>query len=137
MTKTFSGGCSCGEVRYTCDAEPLATIICHCNDCQHATGGPFGVVLFVPRDALSLQGELGSQEVTGNTGNQVKRKYCRACGSPIIGETQSLPKWFGISVGSLDDSSWVQPQAHCWVSRKQSWVVINDGLPQFAEAPRF
>jgi hypothetical protein len=30
----MSGGCLCGQVRYTADAEPMFAGICHCKDCQ-------------------------------------------------------------------------------------------------------
>ncbi len=28
------GGCLCGAVRYSTDAEPLLTAVCHCKNCQ-------------------------------------------------------------------------------------------------------
>ncbi len=30
----FSGGCSCGAVRYTISAEPIRGFQCQCRDCQ-------------------------------------------------------------------------------------------------------
>ena len=32
MNDTFGGSCMCGEVRYRCKSEPVATVVCHCRD---------------------------------------------------------------------------------------------------------
>src|SRR6476661_1999939 len=36
----YTGGCLCGAVRYSVDAEPLPgrQLLCHCVDCQKQTG---------------------------------------------------------------------------------------------------
>ena len=33
----LEGGCLCGAVRYTSEAEPALTAVCHCPDCQKQT----------------------------------------------------------------------------------------------------
>ncbi len=38
MTAPFSGGCACKSIRYVCNRAPLATLNCHCRDCQLASG---------------------------------------------------------------------------------------------------
>jgi hypothetical protein len=37
----FTGGCSCGAIRYESTAEPIMMFKCHCRDCQQTTGGGF------------------------------------------------------------------------------------------------
>ncbi len=39
MKTPFTGGCSCGAIRYESTAEPIMMFKCHCRDCQQATGG--------------------------------------------------------------------------------------------------
>ncbi|PYJ25771.1 MAG: aldehyde-activating protein, partial [Verrucomicrobia bacterium] len=41
MNIPFTGGCSCGAIRYECDAEPIMMFKCHCRDCQQGTGSEF------------------------------------------------------------------------------------------------
>ena len=48
----FSGGCSCGAVRYTIDAEPVRAFQCQCRDCQMDSGGGHSSVFVFPRAAL-------------------------------------------------------------------------------------
>ena len=45
MPIPFLGGCVCGEIRYTCSAEPLLVANCHCRDCQRASGSAFATTL--------------------------------------------------------------------------------------------
>ena len=34
----IEGGCVCGKVRYSADAEPIFVGVCHCSNCQKASG---------------------------------------------------------------------------------------------------
>ena len=34
----IKGGCLCGAVRYTAEADPTSATVCHCRDCQKFTG---------------------------------------------------------------------------------------------------
>ena len=34
----ITGGCLCGAVRYTAEAEAASATVCHCRDCQKFTG---------------------------------------------------------------------------------------------------
>ena len=37
----IEGGCLCGKVRYSADAEPTFVAVCHCKNCQKGTGTAF------------------------------------------------------------------------------------------------
>jgi len=69
MAAPFSGGCTCGAVRYECSAEPLMMGNCHCRDCQRASGGPFVSIVAVPKDALKITGEVKYHEVKADSGD--------------------------------------------------------------------
>ena len=57
MTK-ITGGCLCGAVRYTADADPSSVTVCHCLDCQKFTGSAFAALLRVSKDALIIEGTV-------------------------------------------------------------------------------
>ena len=40
----IEGGCLCGKVRYSADAEPAFVGVCHCKNCQRGTGTAFAIV---------------------------------------------------------------------------------------------
>ncbi len=126
----LAGGCLCGAVRYSADTEPLRVVVCHCKNCQKQAGTAFSVVVAIKADALTLVGETGEFVDTGDSGNEVRRRFCRSCGSPLVSEMPGRPVIF-IKSGTLDDTNWLVPQVHIWCKSAQPWVSIDPTLPQF------
>ena len=52
----IKGGCLCGAVRYTAEADPTSATVCHCRDCQKFTGSAFAALVRVTREALTIEG---------------------------------------------------------------------------------
>ena len=82
MSKTFTGGCACGAIRYACDGEPVYMGKCHCRDCQRATGGAFfPAVVVKDTDLRMLSGEARWYESKADRGHVMRRGFCANCGS--------------------------------------------------------
>lgn len=130
------GGCLCGAVRYRCDATPLMTAVCHCKNCQRQSGSAFSIVVAVPRGSLVLEG-LGLATFTdvGESGLPVLRRFCPKCGSPVFSEAAATPNLDWLKAGTLDDTSWLQPQINVWCDSAQRWVQISDAIPRIARNP--
>ena len=122
----ISGHCLCGSVSYSSPAEPVTTLVCHCEHCQRQAGTAFSVVLAVPEESLTIEGEdnLRTFEDMGETGQQVDRRFCGKCGSPIISVVHSVQGLVFIKTGTLNDRSWLEPEAHIWCDSAQSWYEI-------------
>ncbi len=136
MPAPFCGGCLCGAVRYECSAEPLATVYCHCRDCQHASGGPCSTVVMVPKAALEVtQGAVRSYAKKSEGGDDVTRQFCADCGSPLFSVLGSNPNLLVIKAGSLDDPSWLSPSMNIWTDSAQPWAYIAEDLPRMAKNP--
>jgi hypothetical protein len=128
----LSGSCLCGAVTYTCAADPLFTVVCHCADCQKQTGTAFSVVVGVPKDALELEGELSVHTtVGGDTEQDTHRHFRGACGSPVVSLVDAMPQVAIIKAGTLNDPSWLDPQIEVWRSSAQPWVAAQDERPLF------
>src|SRR3546814_7279408 len=57
MATTITGGCRCGQLRYSFEQEgPLLNYCCHCLDCQKSTASAFADQIIVATDALVLTG---------------------------------------------------------------------------------
>ena len=56
----YTGGCLCGMVRYSIEAEPIRQLLCNCVDCQKHTGTAFVSGLAVPSDAVSITGTMST-----------------------------------------------------------------------------
>ncbi len=125
-TQVRSGGCLCGQVRYTISAAPDAVVVCHCRDCQKQAGSALSVLAVFPTDAVRIEGVLSRYETTGDNGNKVGRYFCGHCGSPIHSETPATlaSGRFALKAGTLDDVSGLQPAAHLWVQSKQPWLQL-------------
>jgi hypothetical protein len=137
MTDVLEGGCRCGAIRYRINASaPLETRICHCRDCQYASGGAFAVVAFFARDAVSFSGATAhTYTVTGSMGLHIQRGFCPHCGTPLFSAIAEIPALLCIKTGSLDQPGAVQPDGHMWCASKLDWVQISDGLPQLPGNP--
>lgn len=133
----ITGGCLCGNVRYSADAEPIVQAVCHCSDCQRQTGGPFTVVVGVPRAALTVEGDtLASFTTIGEDhGGETERSFCSACGAPVFSVTAVLPDLALIKAGSLDDASWLEPAVEVWTSSAQPWSPHFEHAASFARGP--
>jgi hypothetical protein len=111
----IEGGCLCGKVRYSGEAEPIFVGVCHCTNCQKSSGTAFNAVIAVPKPAVSLIGTVSTYEGKGDTGNSTYRRFCPACGSPVTEEAAVMADVVMIPIGTLDDAGAVQPamQIYC------------------------
>lgn len=132
-----AGGCLCGNVRYAIDRGGIVgQAHCHCRDCQRATGSAFATFCFVPDPSFRAErGEPKGFTVTGSSGGSVTRFFCADCGAQLYSEVETLPGVKFVKSGSLDDASWMQPQAVFWCDTAQPWVSIPEGLSAHAKNP--
>jgi len=76
----IKGGCLCGAVRYTAEADPTSATVCHCRDCQKFTGSVFAALVRVPKEAMTIEGTLKMFTSIGGSGNPILRYFCPECG---------------------------------------------------------
>jgi hypothetical protein len=132
----LTGGCSCSAIRYTVDADPIANYLCHCTDCQRASGGPYAACVMVPAQALRIdRGEPRRYERLAESGNLVVLEFCGECGSTLFSNSPSRPEWRVLRAGCLDDRSSVAPNLHIWVDSALPWAIPDDGSPRLAQGP--
>jgi hypothetical protein len=134
---THAGKCLCGQVRLAIDAKPLGARMCWCRDCQYiASGSPTVNVLF-PEEAVRFEGQIGTFEMTADSGNRVERGFCPRCGSQMYSKTvdpAGLP--IRVRAGTLDDPELIAPTAIIWTESAPSWAVLDPGLPHFLKGPK-
>jgi hypothetical protein len=132
----LSGGCACGAIRYTCTADPLFSLNCHCRDCQRESGSAFIPVLAVPRVAFAVaRGTPRNFELTADSGHTTTRAFCGDCGSPLFGLPGSAPEIVTLRAGSLDDPSSFRPGQDIFTASAQPWDYMNPDLPKAIKLP--
>ncbi|CAH2599075.1 GFA family protein [Rhodovastum atsumiense] len=126
-----SGGCLCGRIRYTATAAPAFTGICHCRDCQRATGSAFGTVVAFPREAVTILGDLRHYQGAGDSGRSITRGFCPNCGSSLTVEVTTTPELLLLAAGTLDDPAVVHPTAEIFCDSAQPWVQLRGERRRF------
>ncbi len=118
----IEGGCLCGNIRYTSAADPLATVICHCINCQKQSGGAYSLNLVMPRGSVDIHGEMTTYVDTGDSGNTLDRNFCGRCASVITSEPSAVATITVLKAGTLDDASWVRPVMEIYCDSAQPWT---------------
>lgn len=75
----LEGRCLCGNVTYTCDADPIASANCHCHDCQKSSGGLTDLGLVSPEPGsldVYREGELADLAVVRDR-SRLDQLQCR------------------------------------------------------------
>ena len=116
-SKTITGGCQCGAIRYRAEGLGRASI-CHCRMCQKAFGNFYGPLVH----AKGLEWTRGKPKIYASS-NKVNRGFCDDCGTPLLFDFGS-PE---IAIGTLDDPELAAPVIQLNPTDKLSFV---DGLHQ-------
>ena len=132
MPVPFEGGCHCGAVRYVCSEEPITVVNCHCRDCQKIAGSPFVTGVLVPKGSVEINGELKSYRVEADSGNNITRNFCPACGTRILVEMEGVDG-VGVSYTTMDDNSWLEPEIEFYTSKAKPWVTLCSNTEKLAE----
>jgi hypothetical protein len=131
----ITGGCQCGQVRYSTSAEPIFAGICHCTSCQKESGSAFNIVIAVPTPALSIEGSPKAYAKKGDSGKEVTSKFCPNCGSTLLSEPELMAGVSMIRAGTLDDTSSLKPTMEIYCESAQPWVQLGGEMKKFPGMP--
>lgn len=131
----YTGGCSCGALRYEATGEPIFSNHCQCLDCQQLSGTGHGSYLTFPRENSAQTGEAVIRTKIGDSGNAKHHAACTACGSPVSLTFVGMPNLFTVHAASLDDPSRFNPQVITYARRAQPWDPLDASLQRFDSSP--
>jgi len=134
MEGPFIGGCLCGSVRYAADGPALFGLLCHCRDCQRASGGGHVPVMGVAKAGFRFTGTPLAFVSPGGSGHDTVRNSCATCGSLLYGTPTVAPDLVTIYVGSLDDPAVFRPDHAIHTRHRQPWDTGGAALPEFPGA---
>jgi hypothetical protein len=130
----IKGSCLCGAVRYEIRGEIGRIVNCHCSMCRKAHGAGFGSWSQVKSADFAIAG--GEADIASyQSSPQVRRTFCRKCGSSLQYIDLPKPERFFLAVGTLDDDPGVRPAMHIFTGSKAPWLDIADRLPQHEDWP--
>lgn len=133
---TRTGGCLCGAVRFEVTGEPHVAGACYCRDCQYTSGGGAAYGEMYPADAVSVtRGELRDYVSRAESGSDVHRLFCPACGTHLISYNSANQRFRAIKPGTLDDPSGFRSQGSLWTRSAQPWHRMPDDVPSWETQP--
>lgn len=129
--ESFTGGCSCGAVRFRMNARPLFVHGCHCRGCQRQSGSAFAINALIETDRVELLSgapEAVDLPTPSGAGQRVMR--CPVCRVAVWSHyLRAGTKLAFVRVGALDEPDRFPPDIHIWTESKQPWVTLPAGVP--------
>lgn len=132
---TFTGHCLCGKISYSAEADPIFMGVCHCTDCQRATGSAFEAVVAIPAASLTVQGAPKVFVSKGDSGKDIQRSFCPDCGSTLMSSADMMPGVAMLTTGTLDDTSQFKPSMQIYCDSAQPWVDLGGNIQRFPKMP--
>lgn len=132
-TSKTHGSCDCAAVIYEISTA-VHIYACHCRHCQTRSGSAFAEHVLLNARDFDCRGPLvtRTRETDGMTFAEV---FCTECLTRVYNRNSALPDAIFLRAGTLAASDTLIPIAHIWTKRKQSWILLPDGVPQFDESP--
>ena len=137
MEYPIEGSCQCGQVTYKFHEAPNMVVACHCTECQKLATGPFSVTAVVAARAIEFNGELREWSRVADSGNKNNATFCPRCGNRVYRYNPDDLAIIKMKLKPVDlsDDSLFEPTVHSWVSKKQSWYQIPEGVKVFDKQP--
>ena len=131
----FNGACLCGKIRYQASADPVFMAVCHCKDCQRATGSAFEAVIGIPAATLTVEGTPKVFTAKGGSGQDVHRSFCLDCGSTLMLHLDARRGMVLLTTGPLEDPSVFEPAVEIFCASAQPWVHLGGPMKRFPGPP--
>ena len=127
----IDGACSCGNIRIEGEADPGSVSVCHCTDCQSASGTAFRVSIPVSGATFKMTGQPTIFiKTTAESGNPRVQAFCPTCGSPIYSTTpgEGQQAMYIVRVGILKQREQLTPKRQIWWRSARDWVTGLDAI---------
>ena len=126
ISKDFSGGCSCGRIKFIVFGAPVLVAACHCADCRRHTGAPVAVYADVRVTAFR---PLGEPIDWFETSPGAFRGFCIRCGSTLAFKGENSPAMINLHIGAFDLPALLPPTRNECTSARLPWLesVARDG----------
>ena len=134
MSEAITGGCLCGNIRYTVSAPIEKIIACHCTHCQKASGTGASHNAVVPSSAVVFTaGKPRLFADMAQSGNILNRYFCADCGSPIYSQRAKAPEMMVLKVGTLDAPGDMHLVMNIWTNSARPWMHRDPATEQHPE----
>ncbi len=119
----FTGGCLCGQIRYSQTACPEYPHFCTCHMCQKWTGAPVVAWADFPLDSLTWDGP-GGEPTMYPSSEETRRGFCPRCGGTLCALDEGSTT-ICMTVATLDDPGAVAPTSHSFPESAPAWLEVK------------
>lgn len=116
----ISGSCLCGEVKFECENNFSEFHLCHCIQCQKATGSAHASNLFTAKDNITWLSGLACIRRFDIPGRSISKAFCTKCGSGLP-YVSGIGKALVVPAGCLDGGPNLEPQDNIFWSERAIW----------------
>ena len=85
--------------------------------------------------AFTVTGKTNDYRSVADSGNQMHRRFCPTCGTPLFSEAEVRPHLIFVRVGTFDHPNLANPAMTIWTSSAPRWACIDAELPQVERQP--
>lgn len=125
MTKSISGSCLCGAVRFSVRPPTKWCGHCHCRMCQLAHGAAFVTWFGIANQQFQLNAEATLRWYQSSA--KAQRGFCETCGSTLFFRSEDWPGEMHV-VRACVDALDRDPAGHVYMDSHVDWVELGDQL---------
>jgi hypothetical protein len=125
---TGQGSCPCGAVGFVIVGPVRAVIVCHCDACHEATGGPWPAAAAYRRDLAVADEAALIWEPAPVSEHGASRGRCRSCGTVVFWDAPGRAT-VSFAAALFDGGEELAVAAHIWVPEGQRVVLAATGIP--------
>lgn len=124
------GTCPCGTVRFTIDGPVRDVLVCHCDACVQATGGPWAAAAAAREDLSVVDDAALIWERAAVSENDASRGSCRSCGTVIFWRAPGRAT-VSFAAETLADASALEVAGEIWLGDRpaRAGASYPAGLP--------
>ena len=129
------GRCSCGEIEYSYEGDPINIVFCYCKECQIHTGSDKFFAFWVPKKNFKL--EKGDPAIfirQGDSGKPVHHHFCRNCGVTAYIDVLAVDL-VSIAAVTLDNSDSLVPKMAIYTTSAPKWAIFPENIHLFEKLP--
>jgi len=131
----IKGSCQCGGVTYELLEPPKMIAACHCKACQKLSTSAFSITAIVDANSVRFNGPMKDWSRPTDSGKISAAKFCPTCGNRLYHFDPKEPNKLKLKPSNLSDTRIIKPAIHIWVSEKQDWYQIPEGVETCDKQP--
>lgn len=133
--KKYKGQCSCGNIEYYFEDEPINSAFCYCHECQTHTGSDKWFGLWVPIEKFHfIKGTPLTFTRLGDSGKKMNHRFCSHCGTTICVEV-TVAGFYSVAASTLSDNNDFSPKMAIYTASAPKWAVFPEGVVKYDTLP--